>query len=722
MAVSAPRKKFANSNLNAILGAPKESAKAKVNPGPAVRSTARAKPVVKPKGLVSLGKAPVGSNIHVRKGAAWSELEEKAKQRQELDIKDGLASPDWAVIDFEDLDKPLEGAAEHRGEEDSGDHDDDENEEECEEGEEEETVEDGAVADPGVDTDPRTARSAEARPPWLAPVGRSRAGSGEARVGRSWADQTENSDDEAWSRPIPESFYPPPPNGQAPAAPSANGAGRQETYRSGPAGFDEASMPYAKAQLPVGTPPPEGHSRRPAGPPPPMPPPSAPLPAERDRIERIERIDRMERIGHEDRSDALERGFGDPAPAGRRARWEGGPNAAVGGPIGSRGVTSESSRDRDTGHNRDMLMPGGLAGAQAPGDFRSCWGPAVAYTPAFAPRVAASKPMSEDFEKSGWKDKKLWQPPRPDELERHERATAQVDLEDLRHELRNSKDRDLEGSSGPRSRLRAEGPAPGSPLGPASPVLRPGSAPIGQPAHRNEALRNGDVPESRPSRPRPPAQLPPQVAAPAEPSRPSKPSRAARGPLEALDPESSASEGKGSETDELPPEYAVLDMTVPRTALVINVSHVLKRLNGCCSLNQLTKTIKLFKEKTGVTLESFLRANPMTFKLEGRIVYLVDRDGEKWKPQVDAHGNAWSGSAGDRAVDRSSRAKGGSKGSEGKGRGKGTKETGRSRNQAAGGERGSDKWVVEEWAGERAEGDWSSTAWQGEWQAASWKS
>merc|ERR1719473_2263540 len=73
-------------------------------------------------------------------------------------------------------------------------------------------------------------------------------------------------------------------------------------------------------------------------------------------------------------------------------------------------------------------------------------------------------------------------------------------------------------------------------------------------------------------------------------------------------------------------------MNVPRTALVVNVSHVLRRLNGCCSLNQLTKCVKSFKDNTGVTLEAFLRANPMTFKLEGRIVHLLDRNGEKWKP------------------------------------------------------------------------------------------
>ena len=32
-----------------------------------------------------------------------------------------------------------------------------------------------------------------------------------------------------------------------------------------------------------------------------------------------------------------------------------------------------------------------------------------------------------------------------------------------------------------------------------------------------------------------------------------------------------------------------------RARKVINVSHVLKRLNGCCSLNQLTKVLKSFK-------------------------------------------------------------------------------------------------------------------------------
>eukprot|EP00434_Breviolum_minutum_P038439 symbB.v1.2.034095.t1/scaffold4342.1/size40914/1 len=79
------RKKFANSNLNTLLGAPKESAKA--NYGPAVRSGGVVKPVAKPKGLVSLGKAPASSTVSARKGAAWNQLEEEAKKREEESAK-----------------------------------------------------------------------------------------------------------------------------------------------------------------------------------------------------------------------------------------------------------------------------------------------------------------------------------------------------------------------------------------------------------------------------------------------------------------------------------------------------------------------------------------------------------------------------------------------------------------------------------------------------------
>ncbi|CAE7248502.1 unnamed protein product [Symbiodinium sp. KB8] len=109
----------------------------------------------------------------------------------------------------------------------------------------------------------------------------------------------------------------------------------------------------------------------------------------------------------------------------------------------------------------------------------------------------------------------------------------------------------------------------------------------------------------------------------------------------------------------------VLDVNVPRTALVINISYVLKRLNGCCSLNQLAKALKSFKEKTGMSLEVFLRSNPRTFKLEGRIVYLLDRDGEKWQPPKQEP------AAGGNDAGHPERSKGQAKGKEAKGRGGG---------------------------------------------------
>jgi len=194
-------------------------------------------------------------------------------------------------------------------------------------------------------------------------------------------------------------------------------------------------------------------------------------------------------------------------------------------------------------------------------------------------------------------------------------------------------------------------------------------------------------------------------------SQPSKPPKPPRKPLEALDPESSSSDE--SDDSELPPEYAVLDLTVPRTALVINVAHVLKRLNGCCSLNQLTKSLKSFKEKTGVTLEAFLRANPMTFKLEGRIVYYVDRDGNKWKPpQQDPNSDAVP--------------YGGSRG-KGKGRGgKGDASYGQagqqqpSKKKRGGGAKKEENWNEQ---GSYSWGDgWSAGAWNAtDWNASGWK-
>lgn len=195
--------------------------------------------------------------------------------------------------------------------------------------------------------------------------------------------------------------------------------------------------------------------------------------------------------------------------------------------------------------------------------------------------------------------------------------------------------------------------------------------------------------------------------------------------------------------DEAPPEHAVLDLMVPRTALVINISHVLKRLNGCCSLNQLTKQIRSFKEKTGMSLEAFLRANPMTFKLEGRIVYLVDRDGEKWTPPKQENpvggrevGNADRGkgkgksegkSRGDARDARDARGKSGGhkgdprsgenhrngKGARGKSNGEWRTSNGGQNGQWSGWDEWQDDWQ-EDWKDEWQD-DWKANNWKGSW-------
>lgn len=200
--------------------------------------------------------------------------------------------------------------------------------------------------------------------------------------------------------------------------------------------------------------------------------------------------------------------------------------------------------------------------------------------------------------------------------------------------------------------------------------------------------------------------------------------------MEALDPDSSSSDE--SDGPALPPEYAVLDMNVPRTALVINISHVLKRLNGCCSLNQLTKSIKSFKDNTGVTLEAFLRANPMTFKLEGRIVHLLGRDGEKWKPpeEADAAAEPWKG----KGKGKSEAQKGGGAGPKGGGGGGSSAES-QKKPRAAGGGGGGEQQQVQArkqrggggggTSASTAASSWSSSSWKSEWQAndgGGWKS
>jgi len=222
--------------------------------------------------------------------------------------------------------------------------------------------------------------------------------------------------------------------------------------------------------------------------------------------------------------------------------------------------------------------------------------------------------------------------------------------------------------------------------------------------------------------------------------------RKAKAPKGSLEAVSGSSSDESDDEDKLPPEYAVLDLTVPRTALVINVSHVLKRLNGCCSLNQLNKALKCFKEKTGVTLETFLRANPMTFKLEGRIVYLVDRDGAKWKnqQQEEQHNETAEQPTKGKSKGKEQPTKGTSKGkaeeqpTKGKSKGKAeeqpTKGKGKASKQQASqaASQNGGSWEGEETgkkprrrggkkaAAAGADYEWSSHGWD-EWSAAAWK-
>ena len=108
-----------------------------------------------------------------------------------------------------------------------------------------------------------------------------------------------------------------------------------------------------------------------------------------------------------------------------------------------------------------------------------------------------------------------------------------------------------------------------------------------------------------------------------------------------------------------------------------------------------------------MSLEAFLRANPMTFRLEGRIVYLVDRDGEKWKPppKEESHGGhgagAGKGAAEAKAKPRAEVRRKGQKGDgyvagERKGRGKHARGNGEER----------------QWS------EWDDWEWQEEWKAA----
>lgn len=471
----------------------------------------------------------------------------------------------------------------------------------------------------------------------------------------SWADQFEMSDeDEPGHGQLPggESFFAqsgtgsaglpmsatvpppsrrPPPQAPPPAAPQ---------HRSTMVG----QAPNAMSPLPNLAPERYAAPPRPHGPPPPTPPPAGPGAQTKAHMG-----DSRDFSGsHEDDRHRAPDGRGSPSvPQGRQSKfdesWAPGHGDArlpeaynpqlgyepYGGPRED-DVVHASERRRGWGHPDEPQRGWGPPGRgpppqqrpppaempprqhQAPpaqaeweppralsggGGQQSPWGPAVAYSPAFAPRGPVNRPMSEDFANSGWKEKKLWQPPKPHEDE------------------------------------RAVGNRAGKPKGGA-----PGAVPAPAPNSKQEGTSKGAPPGLKDEDRITPSRTMKSDAdlEPVEKPRKSKVKSAPKGPLEALDPDSSSEEDSDID-DKLPPEYAVLDLTVPRTALVINVSHVLKRLSGCCSLNQLNKALKNFKEKTDVTLETFLRANPMNFKLEGRIVYLLDKDGSKWQASASTN-------------------------------------------------------------------------------------
>lgn len=319
----------------------------------------------------------------------------------------------------------------------------------------------------------------------------------------------------------------------------------------------------------------------------------------------------------------------------------------------------------------------------------------------------------EDFENSGWKEKKLWSPAEVEEDRAGNRYLRTVPSGTLgpRPGLSASMGGGLVSHGIARTLGNPQQPPPAAPnnFQAAQAILEA----LGTPQPHAGASLGPDLEEASDGG--------------SEPSRPPKPRRSKLKPgsLEALDPESSSGDESTSSAEV--PEFAVLDMTVPRTALVINVSHVLKRLNGSCSLTQLSKSMKSFKEKTGYTLEAFLRGNPMTFKLEGRIVYLVDRDGEKWKPPEGGLNGGYGGAGhsakgrgkGEAKGDRGPKRRAEKGGSKGEGYGYSWKGGGV---QSSWGEYADDGGDSNHWHGSSdhygqnaSNGQWSSSGW------SSWK-
>lgn len=745
MAAAVPRKKFASSNLNAVLGAPKATP---AQLGPAVRAAGVHKPVAKAKGLRSLGKAPSTLSLYSRKNCAVNQLEQQAKARLELEAaaKDDNDKPEWAVMDFEDLDKPRHNtttsseveattfaSSEGRGGDARARRDTQSASESGPpvpplggEGATREVErsnrrrwhlsmqyipgEKGSAAEMAEAHEPPPARRSDAETQVTA--------EGAVRpakaLGRSWADQTEfNADDSTaeseeddyegdWSSYVRGQG----PLGGAPRSIPAEAETRRGTPATAKLGgrlaksaFKVRLAAYVQEAVcmtrPMGPPPPR--QVPPPEPPPgteapawhreqprlakPMPPPAGPPVAlgasqpRRGPVEHRRGEAELERDGHhvQDRQvppsgyhqphqqaplcarpaardhhrPPLPQESYDPSRLGlrrevhedpdveRRGRLHGDAKACTTTGIHeqvshrsaeesqfeqrARAVRGDTDAKAMPARAHDNAGPCNIAREARPvaahtglthaGAQQTAWEPVSICVPKFTPRP---REMTEGFANSGWKEKKLWTPqPEPEE-----RTTRPVkSAASCSHAGR------------PEAAAAASGPAAGS--------CQSSAAAAGSAPHR-------EVPRAAAAcGTEPPAAVGPEAgagaraaeAAPAPTSlpRPPKPPRAPRNPLDVLDPESSSDESDGA-SGAIPPEYAVLDLNVPRTALVINVSHVLKRLSGCCSLNQLAKTLKAFKENTGVTLEQFLRANPSTFKLEGRIVFLVDKNGEKWQP------------------------------------------------------------------------------------------
>lgn len=773
----ATKKKFASSNLNALLGAPAERP---TNVGPAVRSHAHVKPIAKPKGLVALGKAP-SSGSNVKKGGAWASLEAKAQEKREKEQKEREKElEELKIKEKEQRERELEEIMlreeqeqmereEREREQRERDEKDRERKErllqefmvpltdgvpkagdlsrqvsegddEYNESEAEDTFDVAqALREPPQGPPPPPGESVPPRPPDMpvpppppqqgspAPAGAERQFSGSHR---SYLSMDYTPQDGAEHREAPHETTqaaPPSPSWHAPEVGSPGGGDVRTPGGSGPRGranswADASELPDEDGRLPEFAPdidersssvdasvaraaqetsPTTASTRegpcprndvlsfaRASVPPPPEPPPSKP-PARPGQAWREQGPPTKPAPSPKPVGSDFARPVGhqqlDPEPHRVKATPNTRPNARPlapppqgpppraappvddteervpakrppDGPRPNRWATGNplvKEPDRpfnanfQNGHPAPRSRQDGVANevAEAVAGERAFWESSAALSPSFAPGPGAVRAMKEDFVNSGWKDKKLWTPSE-------------------------SKDDDRKrpgpgfgagaSAAGPRSRLRGEAPLQADVPSGAAPVS------VGKPAvSKSESAK---APASRGElRER-------ELGAKGQDGGESREAREAPAPLEVLDPESDDGESVGSEIID-PAECAILDLTVPRTALVINVSHVLKRLSGCCSLNQLTKSIKDFKEKTGVSLEAFLRANPTTFKLEGRIVYLLDRDGSKWQappaPKAPETQRA-KGGAGKGATD-AQRGKGSAgKGSGGKGKGKGS--------------------------------------------------